>query len=80
MSQPTTQSEADRCRDACVGRWGEAECKPGMQQCGFPYNTKTGEYAGMDRYVGCVADSLQASGQATAGGAIREAAQTCARK
>jgi hypothetical protein len=78
MPQPTTQVQADRCRTTCEGRWGEAECSGSLQQCGFPYNTKTGEYAGMDGYVGCVADSLQASGHGSAGAAIREAAQNCA--
>ncbi len=77
MPAPTTKDTAERCWDTCVAKWGEAECKGGRQQCGFPYNNATGEHAGIDRYVSCVADSLGGSTKGSADHALREAGQRC---
>lgn len=79
MPAPTTKDTAERCMATCVDRWGEDQCKGSRQQCGFPYNNATGQFAGVEPYVKCVADSLGSSGAASADAAIREAGQRCSR-
>lgn len=80
--QATTGETANKCLAACVGRWGEAECRAGAQQCGFPYNNATSEYAGTEKHVGCILGELGggAGGATTANAGFRAAAQECARK